>query len=238
VRSVALAFAVVVLTSACGQTPEAPPQATQEVDHAAEGKKALARQDWPAAASHFQQALVKLPADLGVHYGLAIATSWLDQKDEATREFRWVVENGPPASEEVRVAREWLAGRGGSGTVAATRTESTPAVVDERVGESGVAGTITWDDGRGLAPLKRFQVHLYALKPDGSSKGISFHVRTDFEGRYNFKKIPAGTYKMTDNNVTTPQWRLRVEVKEGETLPIDLTPGNSLRVRDDFPKSG
>ncbi len=239
-KSVALVvFGVALLTSACQQSPAPTPPATLEVDHAEEGRKALARQDWTAAASHFRKALDKLPGDVGVHYGLAIATSWLDQNEEATQEFQWVVANAPQASEEARVAREWLAGRAGGGPGVASRTEPDPtASGDERVGSSGVSGVVTWDQGGGAAPLKRFQVHLYQLKPDGSAKGVSFHVRTDYEGRYRFNKIPAGTYKLTDNNVTTPQWRLRVEIREGESQALDLSPQNSLRVRDDFPKRG
>jgi hypothetical protein len=206
----------------------------EEVDHAAEGRKALARQDWTAATTHFRLALPKQSGDLGVHYGLAIATSWLDLRDEAVREFEWVVANAPAGSEEARVAREWLARLGGAPSVAGGSTpENVPgAAGDERAGDSGVHGQVVWDEG----PLKRFQVHLYALGPDGKSKGMSFHVRTDQSGQYKFSKIPAGTYKLTDNNVGAPQWRLKVDVKPAEDVSIDLNPRNSTKIRDDFPK--
>jgi hypothetical protein len=32
-----------------------------------------------------------------------------------------------------------------------------------------------------------------------------------------------------------PQWSLRVEVKSGEDLQLDLAPGNSTASRNDFP---
>jgi hypothetical protein len=230
-RTVALALGVLFLTLACQQAPPAP-KAAPEVDHAAEGRKAIARQDWAAAASHFRIAAKTQPNDLGVHYGLAIATSWLDLRDEAIQEFQWVAVNGPSNSEEVRVARDWLANLGRPPRVAAT--VATDAPVDERVGSSRVQGRVTGDEG----PLKRFQVHLYALGPDGKSKGISFHVRTDQDGQYTFANIPPGIYKLTDNNVGAPQWRLKVEVKPREEVAVDLTPRNAVRVRDDFPKSG
>jgi len=67
---------------------------------------------------------------------------------------------------------------------------------------------------------------------------MSFHVRTDREGNYKFSKIPAGTYKLTDTNVVTPKWRLKIEVKAGEDAAVDLGPENGLHMRDDFPKSG
>jgi len=48
------------------------------------------------------------PRGLSLHYGLAICASWLDIRDEAMREFQWVVDHAFAASDEARVAREWL----------------------------------------------------------------------------------------------------------------------------------
>jgi len=213
--------------------PSAP--ATAEVDHAAEGHKAFARQEWNVAASHYRPALQKSPGDLLLHYRLAISASWLDLRDEAMTEFDWVVAHTTASSEEGRVAREWLAGARRSVARGSASSDNSD-VRDERVGDSGVHGRIVWDDGQGLEPLKRFQVHLYAQSPDGSPKGMSFHIRTDRDGNYKFGKIPAGVYKMTDNNVGAPRWRLKVEVRPGEDALIDLSPENSVKVRDDFPK--
>ena len=182
-------------------------------------------------------ALQKSPGDLLLHYRLAICASWLDLREEATSEFEWVVAHTAVSSEEHRVAADWLAGaRRNMARVAATTSDA--AARDERAGDSGVHGRVVWDEsqGQGAEPLKRFQVHLYAQSPDGTAKGISFHVRTDRDGNYKFEKIPAGVYKMTDDNVGTPKWRLKVEVRAGEDALIDLGPDNSVKTRDDFPK--
>lgn len=135
------------------------------------------------------------------------------------------------------MAREWLDGANRR-SVASSQPgpETDPAKKDETVGDSGVHGRIVWDEGTGATPLLRYQVHLYAIGENGASKGMSYHVRSDREGNYKFLKIPAGTYKMTDNNVGTPKWRLKVEVRQSEDALIDLGPENSLKMRDDFPK--
>jgi hypothetical protein len=206
-----------------------------EVDHAAEGHKAFERQEWSVAASHYRVALQKTPNDLLLHYRLAICASWQDMRDEATTEFEWVVAHTASSSEEHRVAADWLAGARQSLARAGT-TSATADVQDERAGDSGVHGRIVWDEGQGAEPLKRFQVHLYAQSPDGTPRGMSFHVRTDRDGNYKFEKIPAGIYKMTDNNVGAPKWRLKVEIRPGEDALIDLGPENSVKARDDFPK--
>lgn len=226
-----------MLTAAGCQQPSAPsvPVAT-DVDHAAEGHKAFDQRDWSSAASHYRIAVQKNASALILHYRLAIAASWLDRRDEAMTEFEWVVVNAPASSEEARVARDWLAGARSARTAQADTASSEPAAKDPWVGDSGAHGRIVWDDGQGLQPLKRFEIHLYALGEDGKSKGISFHRRTDRDGNYRFEKIPPGTYKMTDNNVGEPRWRLKVELKPGEDALIDLGPDNSVKTRDDFTK--
>jgi Carboxypeptidase regulatory-like domain len=211
--------------------------ATAEVDDAAEGHKAFDRQDWATAATHYRLAIQKSPATLILHYRLAIAASWLDRRDEAMTEFEWVVANATAASEEARVARDWLAGARNRSVARADATPSQSSAKDDWAGDSGVHGRVVWNEGQGAEPLKRYQIHLYALGDDGKSKGISFRVRTDRDGNYRFAKVPPGTYKMTDNNVGEPKWRLKVELKQGEDAVIDLGPDNSVRTRDDFPKS-
>ena len=131
------------------------------------------------------------------------------------------------------MARDWLEGARRR-TVASVTTPT--EVKDERVGDSGLHGRVAWFDGTATQPLKRLQIHLYAINEDGTSKRMQFQARSDFEGNYKFSKIPAGIYKLTDDNVGTPKWRLKVQIREGEDAVLDLSPDNSLSRRDDFPK--
>src|SRR2546427_151792 len=68
------------------------------------------------------------------------------------------------------------------------------------------------------------------------TKARWYVLRSDREGRYEFKRIAAGQYKLTDAIAGPPKWRLKVAVKPGENLALDLTPENSTSVRDDFPQ--
>jgi hypothetical protein len=235
VAGLALLGLVSLTVAGCQQPSVRPIVKKAEIDHAAEGHKAFELRDWGTAASHYRLALQKTPDELILHYRLAISTSWLDLRDEAATEFEWVVAHALMASEEARVAREWLAAARSGSTARAAFGE--PDARDERVGDSGVHGRVVWDDGRGAAPLKRVPIHLYAQSADGPPKGVSFHIYTDRDGHYKFEKIPAGVYKLTDNNVGTPKWRLKIEVRTGEDALIDLGPENSVKMRDDFTKS-
>jgi hypothetical protein len=60
-------------------------------------------------------------------------------------------------------------------------------------------------------------------------------MRTDKEGRYRFNRIKAGPYRLTDAIAGDVKWNLKIEVKSGEDLELDLNPGNSTASRNDFP---
>jgi hypothetical protein len=189
--------------------------------------------DYPRAAELYRRALTTTPESLPVHYGLAVALSHLDQKPEAIREFRWVLARGGTGTVEVDNARRWLIKAGAlapPSTGPAARSESTPnepsnsasAIVEGRVVSAG---------GPEQGPLKRQQIFLI----EQPSRLHHYQRRTDEEGRFRFPGVPPGTYKISDRMSGPPTWRLRVEVKPGQLVLLDLGPDNSTRVRDDYP---
>src|SRR5262245_52429144 len=106
VRACLLLAALVVAGVACQRTatsrPVAPPLS---LSVAAEAAEALERGDYAKAAQLFQEALATSPEMVSLHFGLAVASSHLNLKADAIREFRWVVERGVPRSPEVETAR-------------------------------------------------------------------------------------------------------------------------------------
>lgn len=217
--------------------PAAPTSTAASVDFATQARAAAARSDWTAAAPLFRQAIAVSPNDYKLHYELGVAATYLEARDEATREFRWVVANAPPDSAEYKGAKAWLADSGGaSGAVAAV----TPAPPDiphvERVGDAGLYGQVTWTAATGGPhSTRRMQVHLTGL-PGTPAQEQRYTVRTDDEGKFEFRKIVAGSYKLADRVAGQPTWRLRVEVEPGRDTALDLDPANSVTARDDFPE--
>ncbi|HEX9418560.1 MAG TPA: carboxypeptidase-like regulatory domain-containing protein, partial [Methylomirabilota bacterium] len=63
-----------------------------------------------------------------------------------------------------------------------------------------------------------------------------YDLRTDEDGSFKFPNVPPGTYLLTNRLSGRPIWRLRVELKPAEEKQLDLNPGNSVAVRDDFPQ--
>jgi hypothetical protein len=232
--TVALVLGLLGLT-ACQNTAGRPPAAnTAAIDHAAEARKAFDAREWAAAAPHFRAAIEAAPDDLTLHFGLAISASWLSLLEEATVEFTWVVAHAPSGSDEARAAREWLAGA----TRPANATAAADATDDPKAGDAAIEGLVTWE-GPDQSPevLRRSQLHLNGL-PDGPTKGLSYYVRTDKEGRYQFSRIKAGAYKLTDAVAGTPKWNLKITVGSGESLQLNLSTQNSVSQRNDFPPAG
>jgi hypothetical protein len=198
----------------------------------AEALKAFERSDWVPAARMLREALAKEPANLNLHYALAITATHLDLIEEAVREFQWVLGNAPAGSAEAQTARKWLtdAGRLGQDTTAAAKpADDTPA------NAAGLHGRIVWPDGE--PPVSRSRLQLFLKGLGGTPTKDEYYVlRTDEEGRFKFKNVVPGAYKLTDRIAGQPLWRLRVQVQPNEDLALDLTPQNSSKNRDDFPQ--
>ncbi len=225
-----LALGALVMTG-CQRAPAVPgASAPAVVNHVDEAKTALATANWAAAAPHLRAALLQDPDSLFLHANLAVCATWLDLKDEAIREFDWVVAHAPADSEATKTARSWLAAnRAGTRSAAAA-----PATDDPNPGVSGVYGQVVWGESA-PAPLPRYQIFLVGLR-DTPTKEFFRVLRTDAGGYYAFAKVPAGSYKLTDTIGPDAKWRMKVTLEQTQDLSIDLTPDNSVLRRDDFPE--
>ncbi|MBI3625899.1 MAG: hypothetical protein HY215_07110 [Candidatus Rokubacteria bacterium] len=79
------------------------------VNVAQQADAAAARGDYEGAWRLYYQALQATPEDMSLWYGLGVTLSYLNKRKEAEEAFQYVARHGPPDSEEVRVARQWLA---------------------------------------------------------------------------------------------------------------------------------
>ena len=229
-------LAVVLGLAGCGRSPSAPEPSAAGVDPVTLARQAFDRDDCAAAAPMFRTLAGREPENLEFHFKLGMCTSHLSLIDETVREFQWVLAHAPDGSAEAETAQEWLTKAGHLSSATASASDSSSGA-DERGGDSGVSGMVTWaEPGAEPQPSQRMQVHLIAL-PGQEIAEQRFTVRTDQDGRYSFKRIPAGSYKVTSSVGGTPQWRLQVKLEPGRETTLDLNSGNSVSVRDDFPAS-
>jgi len=230
-RPVSLALGL--LLAACNASQPVPQPRAQATD-AISAFEALQAGDYQRAAELYRRAVAAEPASVGLHYGLAVALSYLQRKDETAREFRWVLEQAPPASEEARVARNWLVNAG----LLPRPSALSPAVAEQLGGEEATleGHAVSAEDGTTPRPMRRLQLFLVGQK--GSPTNDERHaLRTDEDGGFRFRKVLAGSYKLTNRLAGQPIWRLRVELKPGENKQLELTPANSTATRDDFPET-
>jgi hypothetical protein len=224
---------------ACQGSPPARPVTKTSAALAVE---ALDKGDYAKAADLYRDALAGEPESVPVHYGLGVASSYLDRKADAIREFTWVVNRAAGNSPEAMTARRWLESAGAlrrpanatregqekpeEPTVASSREEERPA-------PAVVKGRVVFDEIPGvIAPQKRMML----LLSDYPKREVYLRLRTDSDGQFRFADVPPGVYKLTDRVAGPPRWRLRLELKPGQEMTLDLDPANSIRVRDDFPE--
>lgn len=224
-----------LLVSCQGSPPE--PKATP-ADPLAQAREAQDRGDYARAAALLRQFLVSHPNSLEAHYRLGVSASYLNLRDETIREFQWVVAQGSPGSPEVRTARNWLiqagvlAERPPAQAATSPPPESTPA---QSLTLASVSGKVLGEEGGLVKPLVRFRLFLSGV-PNSPVKDKFYVLRTDQDGAYRFTNVTPGVYMLRGLNSGRPVWRLKVTLESGQNLLLDLTPGNSVKVRDDFPE--
>jgi hypothetical protein len=232
-RSASLALGLFL--AACNSSQPAPPPKAQATD-ATSAFEALQAGNYQPAAELYRRAVAAEPGSVELHHGLAVAVSYLQLKDETEREFRWVLEQAPPASEEAGVARNWLVNAGLLPRPSALSPAPGPAEQPSDQEASLEGHAVFGEDGTAPKPMRRLQLFLVGEK--GSPTSDERHLlRTSEDGRFLFPKVLAGSYKLTNRIAGQPIWRLRVELKPGESKQLDLTPANSTAARDDFPET-
>jgi tetratricopeptide (TPR) repeat protein len=225
----AATVALMLLLGCTSPPPSGPAATTQDVE--ADAMAAVRRGDWTSAANLLRRALAQNPTSAKLHYNLGVAASYVGPRDEAIREFQWIIANLAPELSEAQEARRWLIEAG----VLARPIETTAAVQEQSTettsSNSGIRGQVLWADGR---PTARVQLFLKGV-PNSPNANEQWVLRTDDSGRFQFKRIPPGTYMLTNKVAGSPTWRLRVKLAPGEITSLDLGEDNSAKVRDDFP---
>lgn len=226
-----LAIVLVFVLLGCTSPPSPPPDAKAR-DVAADAMAAVSRGDWASAAPLLRQALRMEPASANLHYQLAVAATHLDLRDEAIREFQWIIANVAAELPEATEARRWLTdARVLARPSAQPAPSSSERITEETPGDSGLQGQVLRADGK---PTTRVQLFLKGA-PQSPLQSLQYVLRTDDDGRFEFKRIPGGTYMLTNKIAGAPTWRLRVQLTPGQITTLDLSEANRAEVRDDFP---
>ena len=231
-RTIAL-FGFLVLAGPACQAQTSTPPARAEADPEARAGAALDAGRYTEAVALFREALARTPESVALRYGLAVALSYTDRGD-AIREFQWVLAKAQPGSRERVESHAWLAR---AGVLPSVRTASSRSAEPERqAGNAVLVGRALFAEAAAKPePMRRLQLFLMG-QPDSSTKEERYNLRTDEDGGFRFPNVPPGPYMLTNRLAGQPIWRLRVELKPAEEKQLDLNPGNSLSVRDDFPQ--
>lgn len=224
-----------ILLAAC-QAPSQPPRPTSSEEPAMLAARALAAGRYADAAQLYREALGGDSGKMELHYGLAVASSYLDRRDDAIREFRWVLRYGPPRAAEVEASRQWLTRAGALPPAAYAATNPSRPEKERTAGNASLEGhAVFGEGGQSPQPMERLQLFLVG-QPNSPTQRERYNLRTDAYGNFKFPDVVPGPYKLTNRVAGRPIWRLRVELKPSEVKVLELTPANSLASVDDFPE--
>ena len=226
------ALGLLLLAAAACQSPPAagPPQAA--TDPAALAAEALSRGEYQQAAELYRRALEQSPDSVPLHYGLAVAASYLGRRGDTVREFQWVMARGVAGSPEVDAARRWLTQAGVLPRPSRLPDSAEPERAPDHASLEGRA--VFAEAGKPPQPMRRLPLFLVG-QPNSPTKEERYNLRTDEDGRFKFPSVVPGPYKLTNRVAGQPVWRLRVELRPAEGKVLDLTAANSVAARDDFP---
>jgi tetratricopeptide (TPR) repeat protein len=198
--------------------------------------RALAAGRYADAAQLYREALGEAPGKMELHYGLAVASSYLDLRDDAIREFRWVLQYGPPSTAEVEASRQWLIRAGALPPAAYAAAKPTAPEKERTAGNASLEGRAVFaEGGQTPQPMTRQQLFLVG-QPNSPTQRERYNLRTDEHGNFKFPDVVPGPYKLTNRVAGQPTWRMRVDLKASEVKVLELTPANSVASLDDFPE--
>ena len=235
-RSNACALLVLLAVVVGCQSPSPPSRPSSAKDTAGLAAQALADGRHADAARLYRQALGEEPGKMTLHYGLAVTSTFLDQRDDAIREFRWVLQYGPPNAAEVEASRRWLSRAGALPLVTYAAAIQDRSEKERTPGNASLEGRAVFaENGKPPQPMRREQLFLVG-QPNSPTQRERYNLRTDENGAFKFPDVVPGPYKLTNRVAGTPTWRMRVELKASEVKVLDLNPSNSTTLQDDFPE--
>ena len=227
---------LLVLLAGC-QASSRPAQSSAVEDGAVLAAQALAGGRYRDALELYRQALDDAPGKVALHYGLGVASSHLDRRDDAVREFRWVERYGPQTAPEVAAARQWLIRAGVVPPAAYAAVNAKGPEKERTAGNASLEGRAVFaEGGQSPQPMPRLQLFLVG-QPNSPTQRERYNLRTDERGNFKFPDVVPGPYKLTDRVAGQPIWRLRVEFKASEVKVLELTPANSTASLDEFSES-
>ena len=230
-----MVLVLLMLLAAC-QSPSQPTRSSSSEDPAVLAARALAAGRYADAAQLYRQALEEVPGKMELHYGLAVASSYLERRDDAIREFRWVVQYGPPNAAEVDASRQWLIRAGALPPTAYAASKPTGPEKERTAGNASLEGRAVFaEGGQSPQPMQRLQLFLVG-QPNSPTQLERYNLRTDEHGNFKFPDVVPGPYKLTNRVAGQPTWRMRVDLKASEVKVLELTPANSVASLDDFPE--
>jgi tetratricopeptide (TPR) repeat protein len=218
-----------LLLAGCQQAPVSHPPASSAVSPAhrlkAEGDALVAKADYRGAIEKYLQAIDLDAAAIGPRFGLGTAYSFLDKRQEAILQFRWVLDHAAPDSTEYREARRWLTRVGALAPPPAVADSAQPDATPDPSTTGRLVGKTEWPE---ITPQRFLVTGMLSLIGDEPVTQDVKRTRAFRLGDlYEFRGVPAGRYRVVAVIDETTIWDQKVTVEAGKDTNLTLSQSSS-----------
>jgi hypothetical protein len=213
--------------------PPAPSQVVVQL--LAEAGRLMARGDYAAAADKYDAVLAHEPEHVTGRFGLGSAYSHLGRRAEAIEQFRWVVRQAPPQSQEHQAAKQWLISVGAWSEPGPTPAAADAAAPTERAtGPGRIVGRTEWP---GVNPKDLFiRGRMALLRDDEGPREVVRGRPFRLGDAYEFRDVQPGKYRLVAWIDRTIIWDETVSVEPGKVHEVVLTQAKSRIPADKLPR--
>ena len=199
----------------------------------------MAGGNYAGAVEKFRQAIDLEPTSVPLRFALGTAYSFLDRRNEAIAQFRWVVANAAVESAEYLEARRWLARVGAieeSPSAAALKADDATEAArkTDPASQGTISGQTEWP---GVTPGEhKIRLRFSLLGTEDATRAVQRRAEILMGEKFEFKDVPEGQYRILGIHDDKTIWEQRFTVRAGKQTDLAFNHAASSVPADTFPR--
>lgn len=196
----------------------------------------MAGGNYAGAVEKFRQAIDLEPTSVPLRFALGVAYSFLDRRNEAIAQFRWVVANAAADSTESHESRRWLLRVGALEESRSARAKADDTADAALKADPASLGTISGQtEWPGVTPEHKIQLRISMLGTEDSTRTVQRRADIHMGEKFEFKDIPEGQYRLLGIHDDRAIWEQRFTVRAGKQTDLALSQSTSSVPAGTFP---
>lgn len=202
----------------------------------AEGEALMAGGNYAGAVEKFRQALDLEPTSVSLRFALGTAYSFMDRRNDAVAQFRWVMANAGPESTEYRESRRWLLRVGvldETPKAVAKADGANDAPKPDPASQGSISGQTDWP---GVIPAEhKIPLRFSMLGTEDATRAVQRRADILMGEKFEFKDVPVGQYRILGIYDDKAIWEQRFTVRAGKQTDLAFNQPASSVPANTFP---